>query len=275
MNLAMERAAAQQPAEIAGALVQARLRGQSLPAFPGLQPDDLQTAYACQEHGISIFPDDIAGWKIGRLSPDQEKKFGQMRLSGPIFKKAVRHAHQDVSIAFPVFEGGFAAVESEFVLRLGCDAPADKTTWTISEAADMVEAMHIGIETAGSPMAAINDLGGTAVISDFGNNAGLILGPEIANWAARKLDSLCVSTSINGVVAGQGNASGIPGGPVEALRFLLEHTAQRGRPLKKDMLISTGAVTGIHSVVVGQTGLADFGADGRIACHAVKATPQG
>jgi 2-keto-4-pentenoate hydratase len=275
MNVAMEHAAAQQPAEIASRLVQARLTAKSLNAFPGIQPDNLDTAYACQDHAIKIFPDEIAGWKIGRLSPDQEAKFGQMRLSGPIFKKAVRQASKDSSIAFPVFDGGFAAVESEFVLRLGRDAPADKTTWTISEAADLVAAMHIGIETAGSPMAAINDLGGTAVISDFGNNAGLILGPEISDWASRKLDTLKVATSINGVVAGQGNASGIPGGPVEALRFLLEHTAKRGRPLKKDMLISTGAVTGIHNVVAGHTGLADFGADGRIACHAVKAIPQG
>ncbi|MBL8628204.1 MAG: 2-keto-4-pentenoate hydratase [Rhodospirillaceae bacterium] len=273
-NVAMERAAAQQPAEIAGQLVHARLRAQSLPGFPGVQPTDLQTAYACQEQAIGLWPDEIVGWKIGRLASDQEKRFGQMRLSGPIFNKALRHASKDVSVAFPVFAGGFAAVESEFVLRLDRDAPADKTTWTTAEATDIVGAMHIAIETAGSPMAAINDLGSTAVISDFGNNAGLILGPEISDWKSRELDTLTVTTSINGVVAGHGTAAGIPGGPVEALRFLLEHTAQRGRPLKKGMLISTGAITGIHDVVAGQTGLADFGNDGRIACHAVRATPQ-
>ncbi|MBL8642483.1 MAG: 2-keto-4-pentenoate hydratase [Rhodospirillaceae bacterium] len=270
--MAVERTAAQQPAEIAARLVQARLSAAALPGYPGAQPEDPEAAYACQEHAIGLWPDEIVGWKIGRMVPEQEKRFGQMRLSGPIFKKNLRIAAKDVSTAFPVFAGGFAAVESEFVLRVARNAPPDKRQWSTADAADMIAGLHIGIETAGSPLATINDLGSLVVISDFGNNAGLILGPEIADWRTRTLESLKCATFINGVVCGHGTAAGIPGGPVEALRFLLEHLAARGRPLKQGMLISTGAVTGIHDIVAGQSGLADFGADGRIACHAVTAT---
>jgi len=55
--------------------------------------------------------------------------------------------------ALPVFEGGFAAVEAEFVFRLASDAPSDKVQWTPEEASRIAAAMHIGIETAGSPLA--------------------------------------------------------------------------------------------------------------------------
>ena len=39
--------------------------------------------------------------------------------------------------------------------------------------------MFIGIEIASSPLVNINDYGPAVVASDFGNNAGLLLGAEI------------------------------------------------------------------------------------------------
>jgi 2-keto-4-pentenoate hydratase len=36
-------------------------------------------------------------------------------------------------------------------------------------------------------------------------------------------------------------------------------------------LISTGAATGVHRIEIGQSAVADFGDDGRIACFAVPA----
>ena len=76
----------------------------------------------------------------------------------------------------PVFDGGFAAVEAELVIRVGADAPADKTDWTIDEAHRFVGELCIGIEVASSPLATLNDLGPGAVISDFGNNWGIVVG---------------------------------------------------------------------------------------------------
>lgn len=270
---AAERADSERAGAVALRLVSARQEARALPDFPGPLPPDLAAAYLCQERAISLWPDMIAGWKIGRLAPDQEKLFGEARLAGPIFHRGVRRSASD-SVAFPVFSGGFAAVECEFVLRLGQDAPAGKENWTRDEAAELVADLHIGIETAGSPMAAINDLGATVIIADFGNNAGLILGPAVADWRARPLDSLSCSAAIDGQTCGTGTAASIPGGPLEALGFLLRHCAARNRPLKAGTLVSTGAVTGIHRIRAGQTASADFGRDGRILCHAVDAASQ-
>lgn len=257
-------------ASAAAEFVKARRAATALPGYPGPIPTRLADSYACQDAAIDLWGDRIVGWKVGLISPEIASDPGVGRLAGPIFAKQVQRAGTGVA-DFPVFVGGFAAVEAEFVLRLGVHAPAGKTDWTQDAARELVEAMHFGIETAGSPLATINDLGPTVVASDFGNNAGLILGGEIEGWRERSLASLVAETQIDGAVVGRGDGASVPGGPFEALRFLLELQARRGRPLKAGDLISTGAATGIHVIVERQTAQARFGRDGTIRCRAVKA----
>jgi 2-keto-4-pentenoate hydratase len=256
---------------IARQFVQARLAARALAAFPGPIPPDLATGYQHQDAAIALYPDEIAGWKIGRVGPEFEARFGPGRLAGPIFRKSVRQASGAVS--FPVFAGGFAAIEAEFIFVLAQDAPAAKHAWTKAEARALIGDMHIGIETAGSPLATINALGPTVVVSDFGNNAGLILGPRAGDWRAHTESDLTCECFIEGRSVGKGSAADLPGGPVEALRFLAEHCAGRGRPLKAGMLISTGAATGIHDIAIGQRARVDFGALGAIDCIAADAIP--
>lgn len=71
------------------------------------------------------------------------------------------------------------------MLRLGADAPAEQTHFTPDEAAQLPATLFIGVEIASSPLATINTLGPRVVISDFGNNNGLILGPEVTDWLRR------------------------------------------------------------------------------------------
>src|SRR5207253_4170986 len=183
------------------------------------------------------------------------------------------HSVPGVVTPFPVFNGGFAAVEGEFLMRLGKDAPAARSDWTAEAASELVDAMFIGIETAGSPLATINELGPTVVASDFGNNAGLILGPEILDWRLRAEELAC-ETFVDGVSVGRGRAADLPGGPAGALAFLLNNLAVRGRPARSGDLISTGAVTGIHDIRAGQSARVDFGAFGDILCQAEMARPE-
>jgi 2-keto-4-pentenoate hydratase len=256
---------------IAAAFVRARRAAAPLAKYPGPVPPDRISAYACQEAAIVLWPDAIAGWKIGRPAPGLEKAFGENRLIGPIFKRAVRKAEGVVEA--PFIDGGFGAVEAEFVLKIGRDAPPEKIDWTIEEAADIVGAMHIGVEMAGSPFAGINALGPTVTVSDFGNNTGLILGPEVKGWRARADADLVSETFIDGASVGRGTASTAIGGPFDALRFLLGHAAERGRPLTAGQLVSTGAVTGVHEILIGQSAKMVFGDDGEIRCAAVRAAP--
>lgn len=261
--------------DIAGSFVAARQAAQALPNFPGDLPPDLKTAYDVQDLAISLWPDTVAGWKIGRVTPHQVAALGADRLAGPIFERLVWRARPGEQVEFPVYENGFAAVEAEYVFRIGKDAPPEKTQWSAAEAADYVGAMHVGVETAGSPLATINDLGSTVVVSDFGNNHGLILGPEVKNWRAQLTQGLSCETFIEGASVGAGGASAAPDGPLDALAFLLGHLAQRGRPLKKGQLVSTGAVTGVHDIRIGQHSRVSFNGSGDILCTAVRAAANG
>ena len=268
-------------AAIARCFVTARQSAKSLAKFPGTIPQDLDTAYLCQELAIKAWPDRLIGWKVGMIAPPLRPIFKADRLAGAIFEAGLRNAGElrspgelrnaDEQVEFPVFVGGFAAVEAEFVLRIAHDAPAGKLDWSEREAQALVSGMHIGIETAGSPLATINELGPTAIAADFGNNAGLILGPEVHDWTAQPLDSLRVVTSIDAQLVGRGDAGFLLHGPIGALQFLAAQAAKMGRPLRAGMLVSTGALTGVHDISVGQSAVADFGALGRISCFAVAA----
>jgi 2-keto-4-pentenoate hydratase len=262
-------------AAIARCFVTARQNAKSLVKFPGTIPQDLDTAYRCQELAIKAWPDRLIGWKVGMIAPPLRPIFNADRLAGAIFEAGLRNAgerrNSNERVEFPVFVGGFAAVEAELVLRIAHDAAAGKLDWTEREARALVGGMHIGIETAGSPLATINELGPTVIAADFGNNAGLILGPEVHAWTARTLDSLRVVTSIDAKIVGRGDASFLLGGPIGALQFLAGQAAKMGRPLQAGMLVSTGALTGVHDISVGQGAVADFGALGRISCFAVAA----
>ncbi|HEY3518410.1 MAG TPA: hypothetical protein VGL98_15280, partial [Gammaproteobacteria bacterium] len=253
---------------IAKRFVTARQTGGSLPAFPGTLPPDLASAYACQDAAIELVPDAIAGWKVGLIGKDAAAVFKQDRLAGPIFSSSVRAARAGEHVGFPVFRGGFAAVEAEFLLKVGRDAPADRLEWTREDARELVAAVHVGVETAGSPLATINDLGPTAIVADFGNNAGLIVGPPLRDWRTTPMERWQCETFVDDAAAGRGHAGVPPGGPFESLRFLLEICARRSRPLKAGAWVSTGAITGVHQVVAGQTARVSFGGAGEVLCRA-------
>jgi 2-keto-4-pentenoate hydratase len=256
---------------VAEDFVRARLGAQALLDFPGTIPTTLNTAYAYQDRAIALWPDHVAGWKVGRIGPPWIERVGEDRLVGPIFRRGIRLAPPEALIEFPVFKGGFAAVEAEFVFRLGADAQSDKVHWTAAEAAELVSGFHVGIEAAGSPLAAINELGPAVVVSDFGNNAGLLLGPAIPEWRRRSFESLTCETFIDDVCVGQGGAASLPGGPFAAVAFALGRCARRGLPMKAGYVISTGAATGIHEIRVGQTARVKFDGLAVLLCRAVPA----
>ncbi|MBU8975995.1 MULTISPECIES: 2-keto-4-pentenoate hydratase [unclassified Lysobacter] len=265
-------------ATIARRLVDARRQAQALPQYPGEVPQTLAAGYACQDEAIALWGRPVVGWKVGKIPADWEAKLGEERLVGPIFEGAVQAPGANDSATlqgatFAVIPGGFAAVEAEYVFRIGHDAPADKTDYTAQEAAALVDMLMVGVELAGSPLPLINVLGPPVVVSDFGNNTGLILGAEIEGWQRLPAEDLTCETFIDGHLVGEGGAASISGGLLAALAFALSRCASRGYPLKQGMLVTTGAATGIHDIVAGQRSRISFGRWGDILCNAVAATP--
>lgn len=258
---------------IAAAFVNARLNGGCVLEYPANMPSDLDEAYAIQDDAIKLWPQEIVGWKVGGLSEIYAAQYGTDRLTGPVFK----HMFKDISgqsdapsVEMKVLSEGFAAVEAEIVIIVAQDAPADKQDWSREDAQSMVGSFHAGIEIASSPFAGINEFGPLVTISDFGNNYGLILGPEI-DATASDFGEMGLTTYVDDEKVGTGSPANLSGGPLESFRKLLEISSKRGLPLKKGMAVTTGALTGIHPVKAGQSSRIEFGEGIILQCHFVKA----
>ena len=163
----------------------------------------------------------------------------------------------------PVFRDGFAAAEAEFLLRIGTTPDPAKQFYSPAEAAALIDAVHVGIEIASSPFPGINQHGPAVTVSDFGNNNGLVVGAALPDWRDQDLTAWPVELHVNGERIGADTGSAIPGGPFAAAAFLFGHMAARGMPLASGQWISTGAVTGVHQVAIGDAVEAIF--DGRLS----------
>ncbi len=256
-------------AGIAEQFVRARLTARALSQYPGVVPPDLETAYRCQELAIAHWPQQIGGWKVARIAPAQQEQYAEERLIGPAFAPNIHVAADGRTIDCPVFEGGFAAVEAELVICVGRDAPPDKVEWTLDEAAEFVGELCIGIEIASSPLATLNELGPGAVVSDFGNNWGVVIGAAVEDW--RGLHEVTAQSFIDDELVGRGVTS-VRHGPLGALAFTLAKCARRGRPLRQGAVISTGMITGVHDIRPGQRSRHVFHGLGEVECRAVRAT---
>lgn len=249
--------------ELALKLTNARKNAEAFETYPSKIPVSLDYSYEVQEAAIELWEDEIIGWKIGRLSPETQAVHATERLSGPIFKKRLvknNPAGNDIS----VINGGFAAVEAEFVFEIKHDADKAKFNYTAEEAFALIGAVYCGVEIAGSPIFDINTYGPTVVASDFGNNFGLIIGKKLFDTreVSQLSDETCLQYSTNSIVnganVGEGGLFSIPNGPLLAIAWLAGHLAQRNRPLKAGQFISSGATTGIHDVNIGDWAKVSF-----------------
>lgn len=256
---------------VSAAFVAARLGGRSLDRFPGELPHSLTDAYGVQSRSIEAWPDDVAGWKIGGIPDPFKTQYGADRLAGPIFSRSVKHAAPGTT-AMPVYQGGFAAVEAEYILVFGHDiAPGDLKP-SVAAVREAVSAVHIGVEIASSPLPVINDLGPMSIISDFGNNAGLLVGLQVADGTTRDLSSIPVSVDFNGQTIGEAHANA--DAPFEAAAFLVGLCTERGLTLRKGAMASTGAITGVHQADMGTHSVVRFGDAGTLDLELVPALSQ-
>ena len=237
-------------ADISRKLVAARLERRALPGFPGALPETLGEAYQVQRLSRAAWPDRVAGWKVGGIPPQHASVLGSSHLVGPIYSR--RLVRQDASrvASMPVFGEGFAAVEPEFVIMLGATRAEDR--------------MFIGVEIASSPLPAINDIGPLAVVSDFGNNNGLLIGAEIANWHESNPQLTTIETVVDGEIVGSRSLPDYRQDVLAARDFALSLAEAEDLDMTPGMFVSTGAITGVHEAAPGSCAKLDFGRFGSL-----------
>lgn len=264
-----------EPAAIAERFLAARRAATGLDAYPGPFPTTLDDAYAIQDRAIGAWGQRVIGWKVGRVPPPYAERFGTDRLAGPIFAQTQTQttAPEGTVTDMPAFDRGFVAGEAEFLLNIRTAPPTGQIDFTLEEAAALIGAVHVGVEIASSPLASINALGPIAVVSDFGNNNGLLVGAEIPDWRASSFEHWPVRLLIDGETVGEGKAASFPDGAIGSARFLFELMARRGIRLEAGQWISSGAVGGVHAARIGQIVEARFGDAASLRCRLVPQQP--
>ncbi|TCM19901.1 2-keto-4-pentenoate hydratase [Novosphingobium sp. PhB165] len=262
----------EQAKSIAEAFVTARREKRALATYPGEAPSDLDAAYAIQGAALAFDGREVVGWKVGKINAPDDARLGAERLAGPIFADSVVEAFAGEAPEMPVFADGFAAAEAEFLLHV---APGWNGVVPADDAGTLavLDAVHIGIEIASSPYPGINADGPPVTISDFGNNAGMVIGPVLEGWEDADFNAISVRVEIDGALIGEATTATMLDGPLGAVRFLLANLSARGIDCSGGTWVSTGAVTGVHPVVPGQGVLAHFAGQGTVASIIVAAVP--
>lgn len=250
-------------------LIAARQSCSPLDAFPGVLPETPEDAYHVQDLCIAGWDDKLVGWKVAGLRADLHEQFNAQRQSGPVFKKNLQFSNGSDYILAPVFSEGFAAIEAEFVIELADISSLPTSNLTIEDAHKAIAKVYMGIEIASSPMKNTHSYGSLSPICDFGNNAGVIVGPEINNWRELDLSNIEVSVKIANDTVGTAHTKPGLDGPLGAVAYLIEHLAKRGHKLEAGTYISSGAITGAHQTTIGIPSKVTFNGIGTISLELV------
>ncbi|MAB94333.1 MAG: hypothetical protein CL593_13480 [Alteromonas sp.] len=252
--------------QLSDTLFNARTTGKALPEFPGKLPATLEQAYAVQDLSIAASDDNVVGWKVGMVIPELREQMKSERIMGPVFKNVahfIGHSHGDNEyIELPVYTDGFIAVEAELMIEINREI----TPGSIDTSADLshlIRHVYTAVEIASSPVKDLNDYGPTAIIADFGNNHGMVVGAPIEDWQS-KIATIETKCFINDELINSAPANNVLNGPMAAFSYLIDQASKRNITLPKGTMVCSGAITGVHETLVGSTSTVDFGEAGKI-----------
>ena len=243
-------------------LIAARREGRKMDALPAdAEPATLDDAYAIQDAIIEHFGLPLAGWKVALTNDEAMRRAGANEpAAGPLFAPYIganpgvidRHA------------GCVAGFECEFAFRLSAGLPASGAPYEAAGVKSAIESMHPAIEVVGARIANRPALGVRGTVADHAGNFSVVLGPAVPGWKDLDLARCAVRHCVDGDEIAASSGANVLGNPLNALAWLANHLAGRGRELEAGHLIITGAATGPLPAPQGSEVTADFGALGAI-----------
>jgi 2-keto-4-pentenoate hydratase len=245
-------------------LAEARRARRSLTLKEFVATSDVATiadAYAVQQAFREVWPDRIAGWKIGATSRPIMQRFGLSEpMSGPIYSADVFESPARI----PLDRFTYRTLETEFAYRLGSDLPVRATPWTRAELLDAVDAVVPVFELINPRFDQIPFDRVTLAIADCGLNGGLVTGKPIRDWRGLDLPRHPVRLLVHGELKGEGTGADALDDPANVLEWVANKLRSEGIGLQKGQLISTGTCTGVVHIEPGVTAIGDFGALGQV-----------
>ena len=211
--------------------------------LPGdISPATIEEAYDMQEAFQSLLAPErgaIVGYKIALTTPVMQRMVGfDAPCAGAVFESGVHHSPASVKAADYVRLGA----ECEVAVRLQSGLPASGAPYGREAAAAAVGALMPAFELVDDRGADYSNLYFLGVAADNAWNAGVVLGPERADWQTLDLENASGAMTINGEAAGEGYGRDVLGHPLDALAWLANTLAGRGKELEAGMLVMTGSI---------------------------------
>ena len=216
-------------------------------------PRTITEAYAMQDayHGlITGGRGPIAGYKIALTTPVMQRMVGfNEPCAGAVFANGVYQSPATIKGAEYVRLGA----ECEVAVLLNRDMPAASAPYDLASAAEAVGALMPAFELVDDRAADYSDLFFLGVVADNTWNAGVVLGPQVTAWRDIDLATARGAMVINGQQAGEGTGGDVMGHPLEALAWLANTLAARGKSLSQGMIVMTGSIVTTKFLNTGDT----------------------
>jgi 2-keto-4-pentenoate hydratase len=227
------------------------------PLSPALRPTDLAEAYAMQERLQELLAPSrgaIAGYKIAVTTPVMQRLMGiDHPCGGAVFARQLHRSPATLRCA----DYTHVAVECEIGVRLGADLRGGRK-YDRDSVADAVDACMASIEIIDDQNADYKLAVAVDLVANNSWNAGCVIGPPVTEWRKLDLAALGGRMLINGAEIGRGTGADVLGHPLEALAWLANTMAERGRPLRAGMIVSTGSIVSTKFPKPGDTIVAEL-----------------
>jgi 2-keto-4-pentenoate hydratase len=207
-----------------------------------LAPASLEEAYVVQDEVHRLFREagwgELAGHKIALTSRAVQELCGvDQPAGGGIFARTVHRSPATVRLSDFMHLG----LEFELAVRLGEDLPAGGAPYTRARVADAVASCMAAFELIEDRGADYGDLDAASILTDKCWCGGVVLGTEVADWRHLDLAATPVALIWNGDLIDEGVAGDAMGHPFEALAWLANLLAGRGRGMKAGEIVITGS----------------------------------
>jgi 2-keto-4-pentenoate hydratase len=245
----------QNPKLAAARLADAHQRREQFTALPAeLAPRTPDEAYAIQDAYVAWRAQQrgaIAGYKIALSSAEMQRFVGvDSPQAGVMLASTLHPTPARVRAADYVR----LIVEFEIAVEMAADLPAADAPFSRESVLPYVRAVMPAIELADDRNADYSQLARhpLELIADNSWNEGAVLGVPFENWRALDLAAVRGVASINGRVVGEGLGAAAMGHPFEALAWIANHLASRGRALVFRDVVITGSMITTKTVRPGE-----------------------
>src|SRR5215510_7453722 len=194
----------------------------------------------------------VAGYKIALTTPVMQHMVGfHEPVSGAILDQTMQPSPCTIRST----DYGRLGVECEIAVRLEADLPVVPAPYNRDHIAAAIGAVMVAFELIDDRHADYAQFAPQilSIIADNAWNGGIVLGPPATDWQTIDLAAAHGTMLINDVVVGEGYGRDVMGHPLDALVWLANELAKRGKRLSQGMVVMTGSIVATKFVHPGDT----------------------